>query len=194
MVQKLQRIGRRGGNFVQDALCLRRIALVEEGLRERNLVVDRLQVGDRAERTRRTCLALVLRGRSELSGERRIELLRRAFCAGNRARVLLILRGLPCAVCCCRLCSVASFCCKTVVSSDFAFVSHESPVLSFPWSSAVRALAMSANAAIAFESSEVVAVLANASAGTSVRKRASLFMGQDWRSMQRLAGSGRALA
>src|SRR5438067_567344 len=71
MVQKLQRIGRRGGNFVQDALCLRRIALVEEGLRERNLVVDRLQVGDRAERTRRTCLALVLRGRS--AGSRRLQ-------------------------------------------------------------------------------------------------------------------------
>src|SRR4051812_31291029 len=93
-MEKLQRIGRRGGNLVQDAFRLRRIALVKQRLRERNLVVDRLQIGHGAERTRRACLVLLRRLRLELSGERWIELLRRALRAGKSALVVLFLRGL----------------------------------------------------------------------------------------------------
>src|SRR3954469_1729248 len=59
-MEKLQRIGRRGGNLVQDAFRLCRIALVKQRLRERNLVVDRLQIGHGAERTRRARLVLLL--------------------------------------------------------------------------------------------------------------------------------------
>src|SRR3954470_13943847 len=93
-MEKLQRIGRRGGNLVQDAFRLCRIALVKQRLRERNLVVDRLQIGHGAERTRRARLVLLLWLRPELSGERWIELLRRALRAGKGALVVLFLRGL----------------------------------------------------------------------------------------------------
>src|SRR3954468_24209798 len=92
-MEKLQRIGRRGGNLVQDAFRLRRIALVKQRLRERNLVVDRLQIGHGPERTGRARLVLLLWLSPELS-ERWIELLRRALRAGKSALVLLFLRRL----------------------------------------------------------------------------------------------------
>src|SRR3954471_17280189 len=53
---------------------------------------------------------------------------------------------------------------------------------------------MSASAAIAFDSSEEVALLANAIAGTSATRRASFLIAQEWRSVARSAGGGGARA